>query len=246
MRALFLLLLLMLPARAGEHLRFLLPVGPGGRPSTAHAYVFNSRRETIRLVDQGGVSHQAHLNLGAAALSARASAGVNGGPFDSHGTPLGLFIADGKAVGIASGSGPLGGGGVLWEEAGKIGISPSEGFDFEGTHASQLLQAGPFLIANGAAKEGLQASTFHRRTVVLTDGADLWAIAYVPGATLEGLARALAKPGAFPAFRPKTVLNLDGGSSSGLWLRRENGQQFYLREISKIRNCLVIVPKIQG
>lgn len=245
MHAFLLSLLLVVPALAGEHQRFLLPVGPGGRPATVHAYVFNSRQETIRVIDQGELSHQAHPDLGAAALELGAKAGVNGGPFDSHGEPLGLFIADGKPVGVAQNS-TAAPGGVLWEEGGKMSISPSAGFDFKGTHAGQLLQAGPVLIANGAVQEGLQASKYSRRTLVLTDGADLWALAYVPSATLDGLARALVKPGAFPTFLPKAVLNLDGGASSGLWLRRENGQQFYLREISKIRNCLVIVPKNQG
>lgn len=245
MRALLLFLLLALPALGGEHLRFLLPIGPGGRPSTAHAYVFNSRRETIRMIDQGGLSHPLHPDLGAAAAAARANAGVNGGPFDPQGEPVGLFIADGKAIGVALSPDAIPSG-VLWEEEGKIGISPSRDYNFKGTLASQLLQVGPFLIQDGAVTEGLQASRYHRRTLILTDGADLWAIAYVPGATLDGLAKALAKPGAFPAFRPKIALNLDGGSSSGMWIRRENGQQFYLREISRVRNCLVIVPKNQG
>jgi hypothetical protein len=241
MRALLLFLLLALPTMAGEHLRFLLPVGPGGRPSTLHAYVFNSRRETIRVIDQGGLTHQTNPDLGAAALEAGAAAGVNGGPSDIRGEPLGLLIGDGRMAGAATASG-----GVLWEETGKIGLSPAATYDFKGTHAAQLLQAGPFLLADGAVAAGLDASRYHRRTLVLTDGAELWAIAYVPAATLDGLARALAKPGAFPAFRPKTVLNLAGGSASGLWLRRENGQQFYLREISKVRNFLVVVPRNQG
>ena len=241
MRSLFLSLLLALPSLAGEHQRFLLPVGPAGRPSTVHAYLFNSGRETIRIVDQGGLSHQAQPDLGAVALEAGANAAINGGPFTPEGEPIGLTIADGRAVGS-----PLNTGAVLWVENGKAGMSPAPSYDFKANHPSQLLQAGPLLIVEGAAVEGLDASRYHRRSLILTDGADLWAIAYVPGATLEGLAKTLTKPGAFPAFRPKTVLALDGGSSSGLWLRRESGQQFYLREISKIRNCLVIVPRNQG
>lgn len=241
MRVFFLSLLLALPTLAGEHLRFLLPVGPAGRSSTVHAYVFNSKRETFRVVDQGGLSHQTQPDLGAAALEAGAAAGINGGPFAPGGEPLGLVIADGRASGAATING-----GVIWEEGGKAALSPAASYDFKNTHPSQLLQTGPFLVLEGVVAEGLDASRYHRRSLILTDGGDLWAIAYVPGATLDGLAKALAKPGAFPAFRAKTVLNLDGGSSSGLWIRRENGQQFYLREISKIRNCLVVVPRNQG
>ena len=245
MRPLLLSLLLSIPAVAGEHLHSLLPVGPGGRPSTVHAYVFNSGKETIRVIDQGGITHQTHADLGAAAHAAGASAGVNGGFFDPQGNPLGHFIADGKGVGVSTASSPLTSG-LIWSDGTKIGTARSTSFDFKASEATHLLQAGPFLIENGIPVRGLEAARFARRTIILTDGGKLWALAYVPSATLEGLATALAKPGAFPSFTPKMVLNLDGGASSGLWIKRENGQQFYLREISKVRNFLIVVPRNQS
>jgi hypothetical protein len=245
MRSLLLSLLLSIPAVAGEHLRFLLPVGPGDRPSTAHAYVFNSGKETIRVVDQGGITQQTHADLGAAAHAAGASAGVNGGFFDPQGNPLGHFVADGKSVGISTASSPLTSG-LIWSDGRKIGTARTTSFDLKASEFTQLLQAGPFLIENGAPVGGLETAKFSRRTIILTDGGKLWALAYVPSATLDGLAHALAKPGAFPSFSPKVVLNLDGGASSGLWIKRENGQQFYLREISKVRNFLIVVPRNQS
>ncbi len=245
MRSFFLLLLLAASARGGEHRHFLLPVGPGGRSATVHAYVFDAGRETLRVLDQGGLEQQSFPDLGAAAAAAGANAGVNGGFFLPDGSPLGRFTADGKHSGSPDRSGGRSAG-LLWSDGRKTGISRSAGFDFEAPGLTQVLQGGPFLIENGQAAAGLDASRFTRRTLVLTDGGKLWALAYVPGATLDGLARALAQPDACPFFQPRTALNLDGGSASGLWIKRQNGQAFYLREISKVRNFLVVIPKDQG
>ncbi len=243
----FSLLLLMLAtaARGGEHRHFPLPVGPGGRSATVHAYVFNSGQESFRVIDQRGLEVQAFADLGGAATDAGANAGVNGGFFLPDGRPLGFFMADGTGAGSPDRSGGRSAG-LVWSDGRRSGIAPSAGFDFDRPEITQLLQGGPFLIENGEPAGNLEATRFARRTLVLTDGGKLWALAYVPGATLEGLARELARPGAFPAFRPESVLNLDGGSASGLWIKRPNGQPFYLREISKVRNFLVVVAKDQG
>lgn len=244
MRALLTSLLLLAAAQAGEHRYFQLPVGPGGRPSTVHAYIFNSAKETFQVIDQGSLENQLYRDLGDAAQAAGANAAVNGGAFDLQGNPVGLFIANGKEAGSASSGSPTGG--LVWSDGNHTGAARSVNFDFKASTATQLLQSDPLLIENGEPVKGLDNARFTRRTVVLTDGGSQWALAYSPGATLEGLAMALAKPGAFLPFRPKFALNLDGGSSSGLWLKRQNGNSFYLHEISKLRNFLVVVPRNQG
>ncbi|MCW1913784.1 phosphodiester glycosidase family protein [Luteolibacter sp. GHJ8] len=245
MRLLLAMLALVLPAGAGDHRRIDLPIGPGGRATTIHCYVFNSDVETFRVIDQGGLTSQNSTNLGAACAAINATAGVNGSYFTPEGEPLGLMIAGGKSTGSPALAGVLTSG-VLWSDGPRGAIARSKQFDLAHTKAKDLLQAGPFLIENGAAVKGLEAKRFARRTIVMTDGGKQWAIAYVPGATLAGLANVLAMPGAFPHFPLKTVLNLDGGGSSGLWIRKENDQLFYLREISKVRNFLVIVRRNQG
>jgi uncharacterized protein YigE (DUF2233 family) len=242
MRLLLTILALLIPALGGEHRHFELAAGPGGRTATAHAYVFNSRDEVFRVIDQGGTVMQANENLGAACAAAGAIAGVNGGFFSPEGAPLGLMIAGGKQVGSPLLTGSLTSG-VVWSDDHRNGIARAKSFDLAHPRATNLLQAGPFLLEKGRVVTGLDAKKFARRTIVMTDGGNQWAIAYVPGATLDSLARALAAPGAFPHFQPKTVLNLDGGASSGIWIRREHGQSFYLREISRVRNFLVVVRK---
>lgn len=245
MRTLFLSLLFLATARGGEHRHFQLPVGPDGRESTLHAYVFSSSQETFRVIDQGALDQQAFADLGIAARERGAFAGVNGGFFDSQGNPHGRLIADGKGIGELA-LGDLAANGLIWSDGRQTGASLSASYDFKAHQTTQLLQAGPVLIDAGAASSGLDASRYSRRTIVLTDGGKLWALGFVPGATLDGLAKALSKPGAFPPFQPKFVLNLGGGSASGLWIKRPEGHSFYLREISKVRNFLVVVPINQG
>lgn len=248
MRAPFLLplsLLTLLPASGGQHRHFELSVGPGGRAATVHAYVFSSDHEAFQVIDQAAPVPQPHLTLGDACLAANATAGVNGGPFDSRDQPLGLLIAGGKHSGAPALGGSLTSG-VIWSDGKKNGMARAAAFDFSIAGISQLLQAGPFLMEDSKPVAGLEVARFSRRTIVLTDGGSQWAIAFIPSATLHGLADTLARPGAFPPFQPKMVLNLDGGGSCGFWVDRENGQSFYLREISKVQNFLVVVRKNQG
>jgi uncharacterized protein YigE (DUF2233 family) len=245
MRLLLTILAVAVPALGGEHQRFELVTGPGGRPTTAHAYIFDSRDEVFRVIDQGGIAAQASEDLGTACVSNGAMAGVNGGFFNPQGDPLGLMIAGGKKVGSLDLNGSLTSG-VVWSDGQQNGIARAKAFDLTHPRATNLLQAGPFLLEKGAPVTDLDSKKFARRTIVMNDGGTRWGIAYVPGATLDGLAKALAQPGAFPHFPLRTVLNLDGGGSSGLWIRKENGQLFYLHEISKVRNFLVVVRRHKG
>ncbi len=232
------LLLALFPVFAGEHKRFDLPVAPGGRTTTIHVYVFDAREEAIRIVQPSGEA--ADLRSVCARESARA--GINGGFFDSTGNPLGIVISSGRLHGQPSHGSSLTCG-LLRVAGDKPSLARCEGHDFANETASELLQAGPLLMENGRIVTELQPSRYARRSLILTDGGHLWAIAYVPSATLDGLAKALAAPGGFPPFQPAAVLNLGGATSSGFWIRRQSGLDFYLREVVKVPNFIVIVPR---
>jgi len=110
--------------------------------------------------------------------------------------------------------------------------------------ADSLVQGGPFLVEDGAATPALDADRYARRTVIVTSGTGDWAILYVPSTTLDSLAHMLADGKTFPRFRIATVLNLAGGTASGIWLQRADGaRSLYLREIATGRNALAIIPK---
>lgn len=242
LRSLFLILLTASPAWAGKHQRFEMTLATGGRTETVHAYVFDDREETFQVAVRPEKEDGTRMDLGTACKEARASAGINGGFFDYIGEPLGLVIAAGKPTGKINLTSALTSGLVVREGEG-LSLRRAKEYDFEANKPSHLIQTGPFLMENGKGATALQATRFARRSVILTDGEHKWAIAYFPSATLAGLAAALEKPGGFPPFQPRTALNLDGGSSSAFWTVRTGGYVFYLKEISKIRDFLLIVPK---
>lgn len=234
-------LLCLLPSFAGEHLRFDLAVAPGGRVTTMHAYVFDAREETLRVVRASDGADE----LRSVCRSRGALAGINGGFFDSTGAPLGLVVSEGRRMGrpgLASGLTS----GVLSVSGGTPSLSRAKDHAFGDPSVSDLLQAGPFLVRERQAVTELQPSRYARRSLILTDGNHRWALAYVPSATLDGIAKTLAAPGGFPPFQPTTVLNLGGATSSGFWVRRPADLDFYLREVVKLPNFVIVVPRQQA
>jgi uncharacterized protein YigE (DUF2233 family) len=231
-----------LSASAGRQERFEMAIAPGGRPATVYAYVFDDREETIQVAVRPAKEAGTPMDLGVACKEARASAGINGGYFDYLGEPLGLVIASGQKSGKINLTSSLTSGLVVREGEG-LSLRRAKEYDFEANKPAQLIQTGPFLVEDGKAIADLQATRFSRRSVVLTDGGHKWAIAYFPSATLGGLATGLESPGAFKPFKPRTALNLDGGESCGFWNLRSGNYVFYLKEISKVHDFLLVVPK---
>jgi hypothetical protein len=228
-------------AAAGEYFRFDAPIGPDQRNATVHGFAFTEHDETLRVVDL--VEAKApHMGDAFAALGAQA--GSNGGPTRADGQPLGLMIANRVKTGSLVTDSPEAAG-LLRVQQGAIAllhaatVTPDQW-----EQADSLVQGGPFLVENGAATPALDADRYARRTVIVTSGTGDWAILYVPATTLDSLARMLADGKTFPRFRIAAVLNLAGGTASGIWLQRADGaRSLYLREIATGRNALAIIPK---
>lgn len=240
-RTLLLFLILVGPV-AAQYAQFTLPVGPSGRNGTIHLYLFDSRSFTLKVIDQGGLSDQTYKNLDGAMQSLGCVAGCNGGFFTPEGLPLGLSVADGKAFGSKNLGSSLTSG-VLFLDGTRIHLKRSKSyFAANPKLPRQLLQSGPFLVENGKKVAGLSTKKFSRRSFILTDGGTRWAIGYCPSTSLDRLAAILAAPKSFKDFKISSALNLDGGSSSGLWVKTSN-QPFYLHEIKSVRNFLGIRRK---
>lgn len=238
----FLPLLLLGGPLSAQYAQFSLPVGAGAREGTIHLFLFDTRSVTLKVIDQGGLQDQAHANLGEAMKVYRCAAGCNGGSFSPAGEPLGLAIADGRTTGTVNLLSSLTSG-VLHLDGTRLRLTRSKAyFAANPTLPNQLLQAGPFLVENGRTVAGLDAANYSRRSFILTDGGHRWAIGYCPSTSLSQLAATLADPKSFPNFNVATALHLDGGSSSGLWIRTDH-QPFYLREIKPVRNFLGIITK---
>ena len=242
-RHLLLLLALCFSGSAmAQYAQFSLPVGSSGRKGTVHLFFFDSRKVTLKIIDQGGLTDQKYKNLGHAMQSFNCVAGCNGGFFTPEGKPLGLAIADGKSSGTKNLGSSLASGLLILDGA-QFSIERSKKFFQPNPKLPrQLLQSGPFLVENGKKVGELSTKRFSRRTFILTDGGNRWAIGYCPSTSLDQLGTVLADSKSFANFNVASALNLDGGSSSGLWVKTEH-RPFYLHEIKPVRNFIGLIAK---
>lgn len=176
--------------------------------------------------------------LGDAAKAAGAIAAVNGGYFHPDWKPVGLEIAEGEKINDFERAKLLSG--VFVVSNGKPRLLRSA--EYKPSKAdTDALQAGPFLVDDGQPTVGLNAERLARRTVVATDGKSSWAILYLTHVSLADAGAILSSREVFPDFPIERALNLDGGSSSGLWVATEK-TPYYLREVGAVRNYLVVKP----
>lgn len=240
--AIFTILLLTIAPALADYARVDIPVHASGSKGTVHLYLFDCRRASFKIIDQGGIEKQSYRNLEKAMQAHHCLAGCNGGFFGKDGNPLGLVIASGKKSGAINLRSSLTSG-VLGQGVGKPFIQRSKSYFANGeAEHDQVLQTGPLLVENGKVVSGLNSQRFSRRTFVFTDGGNRWGIGYAPAVTLHQLATALADPKTFAGYNIETALNLDGGSSSGLWISKAN-HPFYLREFGAVRNFVGVVKK---
>lgn len=207
---------------------------PGTHPVQARWVEFDRARCTLQVVDL-----TAGQSVAEGAAAAHALAAVNGGYFLADRTPLGLMVSRGSTV-------------HGWE-ASKIltGVMavPAKGAprvmrnaEFRPGGVREALQAGPFLVDHGKAVAGLNATRPAERTVVIADRKGVTALLTTGPLTLAELASALATPGILPGLEIDRALNLDGGSSTALWVAT-NGTPFSHPEWKRVRNAVMVMPK---
>lgn len=215
-----------------------LPPDARGNSIRVEGYSFDDRNHSFRVVDEGSLAAQRFGGLDPAMRQVRALAGINGGFFSPEGAPLGKMVADGVSTGrLARGS--LTSGVIFRGEKGLILWRTAE-YEAKGSPpARQMLQAGPFLVDAGAKVAGLEASKSRPRSFVAYDGKHGWVIGTTGPCTLAGLSDALARARTLDGVVLTRALNLDGGSSTGLWI----DGKVIRRPWSKVRNYLAVVPK---
>ncbi|HEY8901442.1 MAG TPA: phosphodiester glycosidase family protein [Chthoniobacterales bacterium] len=205
-----------------------------GRAVRVQGVFFSAKQARFAVIDNASVD-----SLGAAMSAAGALAGTNGAYFHPDNTPLGLMIAGGKKIHALERAKLLSGVFVVTKgrprivRAGKFTPSAAD---------TEALQAGPFLVEGGAPISGLNATRVALRTVVATTGDGRWALLLVSSSTLADSAAVLSAAAVWPDFRIQQALNLDGGSSSGLWVATKD-KPFYRREFSTVRNFLAVLPR---
>ncbi len=222
-----------LPAPAGLEFR-AVRIGSGFGATTLHHVRFDPKTHTFAVMD----NPDGDFSLGTAAQKRGAVAAVNGGYFHPDRTPLGLVVRQGATLHSLERARLLSGLVVVTRK----GISMPRATAFRPTpDIREALQAGPFLIESGKPVSGLNATRSAARTVVVADSAGRFGFVVCRSATLAGMAAILADAQNFPGGKITRALNLDGGSSTGLWVREE--RPFYLREFKNVRNYLAIVAR---
>jgi len=195
---------------------------------------FSPRTHTFAVMDNPAGA----FDTGSAALKRGALAAVNGGYFHPDRTPLGLVVRQGVEIHnfekakLLSGLVVVADGRISIRRASEYSAAPA---------VHEALQAGPFLVDGGKPVPGLDDTRSASRTVVIADSTGRFGLLVCKGLTLAQTAEMLATPGLLPTAKITRALNLDGGTSTALWVRGEPA--FYEREWKTVRNYLAIVPK---
>lgn len=201
---------------------------------------FNATDALLRVVDQGTDGEK---DLAGAMMAAGANAGINGGYFHPDRQPLGLVVSGGVTIHPEERARLL---------SGVLLVFANGSMKLQRVHeprpkleVREALQAGPFLVDGGRSVSGLENSRAARRSVLATDGAGRWAILIIDRVTLAEAAGLLATPGILgEGIQIQRALNLDGGSSTGLWVKGEAGAApRYRPEFGTVRNFLGIFPR---
>jgi len=204
---------------------------------------FNAADFTFKVIDNQSIEKPLHPGLDAAMRSSGCVAGCNGGFFHPDSSPSGLMIAAGKVEG-KFGEGALLSGVLL--SSGNVNpylLRRSE-YSASKYKATDLIQSGPFLVDQGVTVRGLSPENSRRRTFVLHDGGKWFALALSDPFTLAELGVILADPAFSPSRKVFRALNLDGGSSSGLFFDRgQPGETIEVEPIKTVRNFVGIVPR---
>jgi len=205
---------------------------------------FSSKDFTLRVVDQGGNKDaRKFANLRDAMEKTGCVAGLNGGFFGVDFLPLGAVYEDGKMIapyvdssrkGLASG--------VIW--SGTSGINIVRRQDFKaGPNVKQAIQTGPMLIYGSAIVPGLSKEKPRPRSFVLTDWKGTWMLGTSNSISLAGLAEVMDSADVFKEMTVNRAINLDGGSSTGFYLKQADGKVIYNTEYAAVRNFLGITPR---
>lgn len=176
--------------------------------TTFTAVTFDRRDYILKIIDQKsgpGSEFKTAQEAGKDSLAV-----INGGFFSPDGKPIGLVITNGEARGIFNSSSFLGTG-IL--DGKNLTLASRKNYK----KSPELLQTGPRLLWPGQTLTGLSSKNPRTRSLLIWDGQHHFGIVHASFATLQGLSNNL-KSQPLTGFKITHALNLDGGTSSDLWI----------------------------
>lgn len=210
----------------------------GSAEATLHFVSFEADSHHLRVIDQGPTGRE---SLADAMQRTGCLAGVNGGYFHPDFEPVGMLVSDGKVIRGPQRAKLLSGALVVTQHHVRLMRSTEP---LPGKNALQALQSGPFLVEGGKAVAGLNDVRSARRTAVATSGKGRWALVSSSSLTLAEFGAILAQPDLMPTgLKVERALNLDGGSSTALWVRQPGAAPFSVGEFGVVRDFVAIVPR---
>ena len=192
---------------------------------------FSTKSCKLRVIDNAD-----GVNLADAMRRENCIAGINGGYFDPNFAPLGLRIIDGNITSRLSRGRLMSG--VLASNS-SVQILRLAEFPLS-RKWDAAIECGPFLVDHGQPVRGLEKIRSARRTFAAIGSRDRAALGYCPDATLAGLAQMLTTR--LGDFKIQRALNLDGGSSTGLYFKGARGLYLYPEE-KHVRDFVGIVAR---
>jgi uncharacterized protein YigE (DUF2233 family) len=224
------------PARGLEHRYLVLEDSTLGERVSMELALFSTKSCKLRVIDQPA---EPRVDLDQAMQREKCLAGVNGGYFDPDYKPIGLLVVDGKTIAPLQRARLLSG--VLSASPSKIEIlrfgefSPRQKID-------AAVECGPMIVDLGRAVRGLEATRPARRTFAAVAAGDRGALGFCSDVTLADLANILATQVASD-LKIQRALNLDGGSSSAFWFKRDGRAAFSIPEQKTVRDFVAVVRR---
>jgi exopolysaccharide biosynthesis protein len=225
------------PGGAGVvHRHAVLENATGGGRAVVDLAIFAAKSCTLRIIqNQDGAN-----NLAEAMTREKCLAGLNGGYFDADFAPIGLRIVDGQMIAPLQRARLITG--ALMASARGVQIVRTREFSRK-QKVNAALQCGPFLVDLGKHVRGLDDSHLARRTFAATGTNDRALLGVCSEISLSQLANILATTPLAENFKIQRALNLDGGSSSAFWFKRDGGSAFSIPEQKNVRDFVAMVPR---
>jgi len=221
---------------AVDHLRQQVRVKGEDRRIWIDLVLFDDRQVQLQVVDN---PTEPRPHLMEAMKKSGAIAGINGGYFHPDYRPAGMIVSKGKVVAKPEKAKLLSGAIVVDSDGVEI-LRYRELPDVSSLKAG--IQAGPFLIDGGQVVQGLSHDRRAKRTIVATDGGHRHALIVTGPLTLAQAAEMLDELTLTPEWKIERALNLDGGSSTTLYVAKPNGAPHYEASWGTVRNFLALFP----
>jgi uncharacterized protein YigE (DUF2233 family) len=198
------------PAAAGVEVRYEDWKAPSGHEDTVTIARLDLKRVHISI----GYQPDQPISMASWMKKTGAVAMINGGYFDSRNRPTGLLVSNGQATGTSYNSF---GGMLSVDTQGNVGLRSLRDQPYDSSEQlQQATQSSPMLVINGQRTQFNANRESQRRSVVATDKQGHLLLIASPGQefSLDELADLLAGSD----LSIQNALNLDGGSSTGLYV----------------------------